>query len=77
MPPYTRPRGRPPKPDSLTNPVSFKTTDRGSRVLDALLLHCRTQPGYSVNLTQADLLRTLIRDRYRDAVKYEGMDEVH
>lgn len=71
-----RPRGRPPKPHALTVQVSFKTTDRGSRVLDALVDHCRTQPGYDSDLTQADLLRILIRDRYRDAVKYEGLAEV-
>lgn len=69
--------GRPSKGTAaLTVPVAFKTSERGARVLDALVEHCRTQPGFDETLTQADLLRTLVRDRYRDAVKYERMAEV-
>lgn len=77
MTPEQRKTGRPSKgAAALTKTVAFKTSDRGVRVLDALVEHCRRSPGYADDLAQADLLRTLIRDRYRDAVKYEGMQPV-
>lgn len=69
--------GRPPKgPASLTRPVTFKTTDRGLRVIDALVRHYRTLPGNGPEFTQADLLRMLVRDRYVHAVKRENLTEI-